>query len=154
MIASAIRTAELTQYFLGTMNVSEATDIYLLGRDGYVLFSTSQPDKIGMHISDSKQSLLFIDNKTLNQRIYNALSKEKDGSLVTKYLDPVSGKPETHALAYYPIKLSGRHWLVIITTPATEVTRASMPTYVQQISVVLFLALIIFTLGMFFLRKK
>lgn len=153
-VVSAIRTAELAKYYLGTMSVSKNTDIYLLGRDGYVLYSSSQPDKIGMHLSDSKQTLLFVDNNTLNQKIYNALYKEKDGSLVARYVDPISGKPETHALAYYPVKISGRHWLVILTTPAIEVTKPSTSTYIQQLSVIFFIALILFTAGVILLRKK
>lgn len=153
-VASAVRTADLVKYYLGAMSVSETTDIYLLGREGYLLFSSSQPNKIGIHIGDSRQTTLFSDNITLNNRIYHALSKEKDGSLVTRYVDPVSNKPETHALAYYPVKLVSRHWLVILTTPATEITKASMPTYIQQISVMLFLTLMVFAVGLFFLRKK
>lgn len=154
MLASSVRTAEMTKYYLSLMNVSDTTDAYILGKDGYLLYSRQLPERVKEDLYESKRNILFSDNKNLNKKIYSALSKEKEGVVVATYLDPNSGKMEEHALAYSPVVMPGRHWLVILATPATEVTKASMPIYVQQISAVLFLALVIFSAGIIFLRKK
>jgi hypothetical protein len=154
VLVSAIRLSELAKHYLSIMSISETADAYIVGLSGHVLFSNNDPGKIGMNIGESKQKNLFSDNTNLNEKIYHALSKEKEGSVIARYIDPISNKPEIHALAYAPIILSGRHWLIVLATPATEVTKASMPTYVNQIAVLLLLALTTFSLGIFLRRRK
>lgn len=144
MLASAIRTSEMTEYFLSTMNISGNTDVFLLGKNGYILFNSRNPEDLEINISEAKQNNLFLDNKRLNEKIYNALAKEKDGSLVAKYKDSNSGVPESHAIAYYPVIMPGRHWLVVLATPVTEVTKPSIPTYVNHVAILMLLSLTMF----------
>lgn len=154
MVASAVRTEVMTRYFLGTINVSDDTDVYLLGKSGYVLFNSRDPEDLEINIDEIKNNSLFADNKTLNEKIYNALAKEKDGSTIAKFVDSESGIAESHAIAYFPIIMPGRHWLVVLASPVTKVTKASIPKYVNQVSILMFLSLTVFVTILLYRKGK
>lgn len=154
MVASGLRIGEVTKYFLSFMRVSDSMDAYILGQNGYLFIDNQNPGIVEEEVHDSRVNDLFSNNKDLNEKIYNALSKEKKGSTIAKYVDPSIDMPVFYAISYSPVVMPGRHWLVVLAAPAEEITKASSTTYIRQVSILLFLFLMIVTVATLLRRGK
>lgn len=139
---ASVKLQPLTQRYLELMKVSDRTEAYLIDNRGKLLYSPV-PDAVGLDVSE----LLGTDIK-------NSLDTAQEGRLQASYLDSKSGKPEDHLIAYSPIFLRGQSWLLIMSSPASQVADATAPIQILQTAILILVSLTILLFGIIVVREN
>ncbi len=139
VVASSVRLEPLAERFLGLMKISALTEVYLVDGNGDLLYSNSAPNMVGSNISK-----VFSDDSALNDKIKNALGKAVGDQFQT----------EKHLIAYSPVILGTQSWLLIISSPLTQVEDLTRPVYIQQAGLFIITAITILVLGAIAVRKN
>ena len=138
---ASVKLRPLTERYLNLMKISDRTEIYLIDSRGKLLYS-SVPDAVDLNISE-----LLGDNVT------NALDTAQEGKLHATYVNPKSGKPEDHLIAYSPIFLGGQNKLLIISSTGQN---SADPTafQIRQTAILILASLTILLFGIIVAREN
>lgn len=136
VIVSPIVLQPLTERYLGMLKVSDMTDVYLIGKDGDLLFDSTKEGEVGTNIFETKHP--FLSNQTINGSVKTALSASGEGKF----------QVGDRLAAYAPIGLSGRNWVLIMTSPVEKVKEVAKPLYIRQVGVLLLVSLAFLLFGL------
>lgn len=154
VVVASVKIHPLTQNYLELMKVSDVTEIYLISKQGELLYSNSLPaDSTGLDIFQSLKDNPFSGSQTLSGEFKNALNKAGEGSLKAAYLSPKTGKIEEHLLAYSPISLGSQNWLLVMASPSKEVTGITVPIYLRLTALMILIFISIFFFGIISVRE-
>lgn len=142
VVAASVKLQPLTERYLGLMKVSDATDVYLINEHGDLLYSSSASDAMGSNLFEHLQGLK------------NTLNTTEEGKLQVSYLDPKSGKPEEHLIAYSPITLGSQNWLIIMASPIQDITDLTAPIYIRIAAMLLLVSLTVLLFGVIVSRDN
>ncbi len=117
-VSAAVKLQPLVQRDLELMKVSDRTNVYLIGQDGGLLYSSPGSRVLGDDVK-----------KMLN--ITKLSQVQKDGLLIT----------------YSPVTLKGQNWLLIVTLPIQEVSDSAIPMNIRQAAVLISVSLIVLVFG-------
>lgn len=98
-----------------------------------------------VYLTDGHENLLYSNSAPDSDEIKNVLSATEEGQF----------KTEEHLIAYQPIKLGTQNWLLIISSPAQEVSDLTRPFYVRLTATLIltFLTILLFA-AMVIMRNK
>ncbi len=143
MIAS-VELHSLAQHYLELMKISDLTDVYLVNKNGDLLYSNLPSGVVGLNIFESLSESPFSNSQSISDYLKNALSVVDEGNLKASYLDAKTDKEEEHLIAYSPVLLGNQNWLLIISSPAQEVHIVTIPIYIRAGFLMLFVVLAVF----------
>lgn len=141
VLVSAVKLAVLTEHYLGQLNISDSTEVYIIGSTGYVLYNGCSPKDVGLSVYEVHYEAPFTENADLDNEIKKVLLNPKEGSLQVNYIDPKNGIYGSHLIAYSPVVLPNRNWLVALGSPAQNLATTITPTFIRQVAVCAFICL-------------
>lgn len=153
-LASSVELRPLTERFLGIMKVSDSTDVYLIGQNGDLLVNTPASGNSGTSMFNISQGGPFLNNQDLTNKLKTALERTEEGSLQASYQDPKSNRVEPHLVAYSPVLLGNRNWLLVMSSPIQSVTDVTTPIHVRQIASLLLISLTLLVFGIVVSREN
>lgn len=131
VLSSGVKLQPLLERFFGIMKISEETQVYLVDERGDLLYSNAEDREA-------------FSDQAFSDRIKNALGATEEGRFSTdKYL-----------AAYSPVTLGVQKWLLVISSPAQEITEHATPYYIRQAVIFTAVALTILLVGVVANRKK
>lgn len=139
VVAASLKLEPLVERFFGLMKLSDQTKMYLIDRQGKLLYSKSNPDSAGSNFSG-----LFLADKTFTDNIKKALNESREGQLKTK----------TDLIAYAPVLIGSQKWLLIVMTPREEAIDLVAPFYVRQVALLILTLFTILLFGAIAIRKS
>lgn len=131
IMSASVELEPLTNRFLGLMNISENTAVYLVGDDNRLLYTSEGIAELG------SQFTLFDD---VSQ---TAIDKTQAGAVRTK----------EHLIVYSPVDLGNEKWLLVMSTPDKEIERIVTPLYIRQVAILLLAYLFVFLFGIIASRE-
>ncbi len=152
VVAASVEIRPLAEHYLALMKITDKTYVYLVGKDGDLLFNSFKKDNVGSKVFDLSQGQL-LDNQFLSDRVKSAIAKGEEGKFTLPYKDPVSGKLEPHLIGYAPVFLGNRNWLVVISDPIQNVNDLATPFYIRDTAVLLLVSLTILLYGIIVARE-
>lgn len=142
VLAASVKLQPLAERYLELMKVSNLTKVYLIDKHGKLLYSRV-PDEMGLNVSE----LLGTDIK-------NSLDTTQEGKLQASYADSKSGKPEDSLIAYSPIFLGDQNWLIITSSPTSQVADITVPFQILQTAILILVSLTILLFGIIVARQN
>lgn len=127
-LAADIDIKGMTNYFMGHINLN-GSYVSILDADGTILDHPC-PQFAGKNIKDIDIKIIDENNKAFpffekSHNLLDSLFNRKEGTLriISPNLEKDSQQGRLELLAYSPIRLPGRNWIVIMFTPYDEVLR-------------------------------
>lgn len=142
VLAASVKLQPLTERYLKLMKISNLTEVYLIDKHKKLLYSPV-PDAVGLNVSE-----------LLGDYIKNALDTTQEGKLRATYLDPKSGQPEDHLIAYSPIFLGDQNWLLIISSPSQDIADLTASIQIRQTAILILVSLTILLFGIIVAREN
>lgn len=143
VIAASVKLQPLAENYLKLMKVSnDLLEVYLIDKYGKVLYSPV-PDAVGQDASE-----------LLGDNIKNSLGATQEGKLRAVYLDPKSGKPEDHLIAYSPISLGSQNWQLIVSSASQNVADITAPIQIRQTAILILMSLTILLFGIIVAKES
>jgi hypothetical protein len=131
-VTAAVKLKPLKERFLGLMELSDTTEVYLINEENVLLYSKSSPNLVGLGAEN-------LDDVFANFRYAS-----NEGALqIDKYL-----------VAFSPVDLGARKWLLVIAIPVQTVTDMATPTSIKQTAVLLLIFYSVVFLGIVMARSK
>ncbi len=141
--AASVKLQPLTERYLKLMKVSDLTEVYLIDRDGKILYSPV-PDEVGLNVSE-----------LLGDNIKNVFGTTQEGKLRrATYLDPKSGKPQNRLIAYSTIFLGDQTWQLIISSASQNVADLTVPIQIRQTAILILVSLTILLFGIIVAKEN
>lgn len=117
VVVAVVELQSLTQLFLGTIRISEATQVYMLDENGSLVFNSASPTTIGVSINDYLGGLRLVSSGSLNEDMQELLRSQVDRRLLVAYSNPETGKSTVRFLVYTPLIVKNQQWGIFITSP-------------------------------------
>lgn len=154
IIAASVQLQPLAQKYLELMKVSDISQVYLMSKQGKLLYSNSLPDEaIGLDLFQYLEEKPFPGSQILSNHLKNVLSTNSEGSLQAGYLNPKTDKVEEYLLSYSPISLGPQEWLLVMSSPSSEVSDVVVPIYFRLTALFVLITLSIFLFGIISVRE-
>ncbi len=141
-LLTSAKLKPLTERYLELMKVSDATEVYLIGVQGDLLYNSEAPDKVGMNVFGAREEP-FLGDQTLSDSLKSALNTTKEGSLTA----------DGHLISYSQVPLGNRNWLLVMASPDQQVIDRTTPFYVRQAAMFLLFSLSILFYGVVVARE-
>lgn len=156
VVVASVKMGELAKNYLGLMSISSSTDVFLIYKDGEVLYSNnSRPDLVNTsNAFNNVNGHPFLESSQLANSIKEVIDGNAKGNSTVSYADPVSGKVETHLVAYTPFVLGNQKFLIVMSSPLSNLNNISSQFYIRQLAVFSLVALTIILLGIIIIREK
>lgn len=119
-LGTSVSLNDLAENYLELMKVSSLTEVYLLSQEGEMLYGNPFPA-----------------SETLGESLKSALSQMTDGS----------SKVEEHLVAFSPVSLGSQNWLLVMSSPAQEVSTVTVPIYIRLVALMLLVVITTFFFG-------
>ena len=143
----------LTKHYLNLMKVTDSTDIFLITKNGTLLYSNSFHSGIDVNLFDFLKTNSFSGSKALSDNLKNALNASGEGRLEISYSDSRTGRVESHAMAYSSIDLGGQQWLLVMASPAQDIWDLTIPLYIRLIVLMVLVAVTVFAFGIIAVKE-
>lgn len=124
-ISTSVKLEPLTKRYLELMKISERTAVYLIDQRRDLLYSSSG------------------GSRTLIDNIKKILDTTKEGQL----------QAEGYSIAYSPVSLGSQNWLLIVASPVQEAFSLSVPFYIRQVAVLIWVSLTTLLFGVMVGRR-
>lgn len=148
VLVASVKVRPLTQNYLEIMKVADMTEVYLISKQGELLYGNFLPDDAtGMNIFQFLKENPFSGSQILSDELKSALTMTREGSMKAAYLNPKTDKVEEHLLAYSPVSLGGQNWLLVMSSPTKEITDITVPIYFRLTALMVLISLSIFLFG-------
>lgn len=153
-VVASVELVPLAQKYLELMKVSDISQVYLISKQGELLYSNSLPDDAaGLDLFQYLEEKPFPGSQILSNHLKNVLSTDREGSLNVTYLNPKTEKIEEHLLSYSPISLGPQEWLLVMSSPLSEVSDVTVPIYLRLTALFVLITLSIFAFGIISARE-
>ena len=142
-VVTSAELEPLTEHYLELMKVSDATDVYLIGAQGDLLYNSAAPEEVGMNVFGAGEEP-FLGDQTLSDSLKSALNTIEEGVLTT----------DGRLISYSPVPLGDRNWLLVMASPDQQVVDTIAPFYMRQTAIFLLFSLSILFYGAVIARES
>jgi len=142
-VVTSAKLKPLTEHYLELMKISDATEVYLIGVQGDLLYDSKTPDKVGVKVFEAGEEP-FLGNQTVSDSLKDALNTTKEGSLAR----------DGRLISYSPVPLGNRNWLLVTASPDQQMVDTTTPFYVRQAAMFLLFSLSILFYGAIVTRES
>jgi len=139
VLGAGILLSELTKNYLDSLRISEDTQVYLIDQEGVFLHSF-HPELVGKNAIEYIEENSYPGSDKIVDWIKEKLTDSKEG----KYVFPMrkvddKTKFERYLLAYSPLSLGERHFILAVATPQEDALAFFGPFYGNQIGALVFI---------------
>lgn len=120
VLTAAVDLQTLTQHYLGLLQVSPSTEVYLLDQKGIFLFSNSAPSLRGVNVFDQLDQHPFLGSEQIVDALRAELAHPVEGVRETAYLNPQTNALGVRLIVYEPVKVSNQTWVLVMETPVQD----------------------------------
>ena len=154
VLAASVQVKPLTEQYFGLLRISDATRIYLINESGEILFNSFDEKTLGLNVFEPAPDRPFWGNHDLIDNFKSAISTSQEGRMRASYLNTISGNMEEHLVAYSPVLLGSQNWLLIMASPAKNVTNVTTPIYIRQTGILFLIYLTVLLFGLMVYRES
>jgi hypothetical protein len=151
VIASSIMLQPFARNYLELIKVSDSTEVYLIDNDGTLLYSSLGTKELDINVFELWKET---GNEVLIESITDGLNATGEGKLQVSLWEANTSKWKKHLVAYSPVLLGNRNWMLIMITPVEDAAKISTPFYARQIIIFLIVSLLILLFGMIAIRES
>lgn len=151
-IVSASKIESLTEQYLDRINISKLSGIYLIEKDGNILYSDPKSEKNGTSVFELFPEPPFLKQDFFEKKYEEAFSKDR-GNFYVATTEPITNKFSIKLITYSKVKLKNQEWLLILATPARGLVVLNTAFYMRVTSSLVLLGVVIFLFHQGFLKK-
>lgn len=153
VLATSVELQPLTQHYLGLMNVSPSTEVYLLDTQGTFLYASPDDSVLGTNALEQLQQHSFLGSQPILDHLQAALAHPQEGKIQAGYFNQNANGLGIRLLVYTPVSVGNQTWLLVMAAPIQEAL-ALVPTLYWQSAAVFGLGvLLILILGILIARN-
>ena len=143
-----VSISRLTDQYMSHLKISDKTEIYIAKYDGSFIYAPTK-ELLGKNFFELIEENPFLGSEFLIEKLKEHLGNVKEGKLEVAYPENIgTASPlRTRLIAYSPVFVKGREWILVIATPIDDVLVSMTPIYFRQaVSVlIIFLAFLGFS---------
>lgn len=139
---------QLTDNYMNHLKISDKTEIYILKYDGNFIYASTE-ELLKENLFEFIKEHPFLGDEILIEKLKERLKNVQEGKLEVAYPENVgTAFPlKTRLIAYSPLFVRDREWILVIATPIEDVLISMTPMYFRQAAsvLVIFLAFLGFS---------
>jgi C4-dicarboxylate-specific signal transduction histidine kinase len=142
VLAFGVSMDQLTDDYMNHLKISDKTEIYITKHDGNFIYA-SREELQGENAIEFIEEHPFLGSEILTERLKELLKNVQEGKLEVAYPENVgTAFPlKTRLIAYSPVHVRGREWILVVATPIEDALISITPIYFRQAASVLIIFL-------------
>ena len=142
VLALGVSINHLTDDYMNHLKISDKTEIYIAKHDGDFIYATTE-ELMGENFFDLIEKRPFLGSEILIEKLRERLENVQEGKLEVAYPENTgTASPlKTRLIAYSPVFVRGREWILVIATPIEDALISITPIYFRQAASVLIIFL-------------
>lgn len=139
-ITFAVDVREFAQRYLDTLKITDQTRIYLLDKNGNIVYSQYSPLE-GVNYIEELNKLEFLNKENSLNKLKVALASNSEGKIIVDLPNQETGELDTFLISHSPVVVRGNtSYTLAVATPVSQSDYFVWPFYNNQ-----FQALVVFT---------
>jgi C4-dicarboxylate-specific signal transduction histidine kinase len=142
VLAFGVSIDQLTNQYMNHLKISDKTEIYIMKHDGSFIYATDE-ELQGENAIEFIKNHPFLGSEILTGRLEELLKNVQEGKLEVAYPENVGTTLplKTRLIAYSPVFVKDREWILVVATPIEDVLVSMTPIYFRQAASVLIIFL-------------
>lgn len=132
VLVSPILVSKITEYFLDPIKISESTRIYIVDKEGVLIFSPYE-NLLGKNYISLIEESNFLGSKKTAEILKERTQSNEEGKLDIQLPNAKTANLERFLIAHSPIEIGNNHWTLIAATPVKEALAFMMPFYIKGV---------------------
>lgn len=147
-LAFGVSIDQLTNQYMNHLKISDKTEIYIAKYDGNFIYAPTE-ELLGKNLFEYIEEHPFLGSGIIIEELKERLENVQEGKLEVAYPENIgTAFPlKTRLIAYSPVFVQDREWILVIATPIEDVLVSMTPIYFRQAAsvLVIFLAFLGFS---------
>ncbi len=141
-LAFGVSIDQLTDDYMSHLKISDKTEIYILRYDGNFIYAPTK-GLLEENFFEFIKEHPFLGDEILIEKLKERLENVQEGKLEVAYPENLgTAFPlKTRLIAYSPVFVRDREWILVIATPIEDVLISMTPIYFRQAASVLIIFL-------------
>lgn len=142
LLAFGVSIDQLTDDYMSHLKISDKTEIYITKHDGSFIYSSTE-ELLGENFFEFLEKHPFLGSEIIIEELKERLENVQEGKLEVAYPENVGTTLplKTRLIAYSPVFVKDREWILVIATPIEDVLVSMTPIYFRQAASVLIIFL-------------